>query len=242
MNDLQTISVVIPAFNEERVIADCLSALASQITKKAFEVILVDNNSTDKTNKIAKKFSGKINLKIIWEKKQGRGAARWAGFKAAKGEIVLSTDADCLVPSDWVENLSEAVKSETSAITGGCSINDCGPIKNFLFKYIAFSLTMKIYGIIFRHYWLGGYNFGIYKKVYEQAGGFNPDLNAQEDVDLSFRVHKICKIKFIPEISVIYSSRRFKNNFLGGLFSYAPLFLNYLIKKEKHTVIQPDIR
>lgn len=70
------ISVIIPAYNEEQNITRCLNALTVQKTNKKFEVILVDNNSTDGTVELANKFNNKLNLKIVTETKKGRSPAR----------------------------------------------------------------------------------------------------------------------------------------------------------------------
>src|SRR6185369_10450324 len=119
------ISVVIPAFNEEHTIGLCLKALVRQNTKRPFEVIVVDNNSTDQTVKADEKFKKILNLKIISQKEKGRGPARQAGFKAASGEIILSTDADATVYPEWIETLvSTLEKSDAIAVTGPCRIDD----------------------------------------------------------------------------------------------------------------------
>src|SRR3989338_1899751 len=90
------VSVVIPAFNEEKYIENTLFSLlkSEQKTHLDYEVILVDNNSFDRTAEIAQKFTGRMNLRIIKETRQGRGIARARGFEEAKGAIILSADAD----------------------------------------------------------------------------------------------------------------------------------------------------
>jgi len=94
------ISIVIPAYNEEENIRCCLEGLVAQKTDQEFEVIVVDNVSTDKTSGVARTFVDKINLRVVEEHTKGRGAARCRGFSEATGETILSTDADCVVPSN----------------------------------------------------------------------------------------------------------------------------------------------
>jgi glycosyltransferase involved in cell wall biosynthesis len=77
------VSVIIPCFNEEAVLANCLEALRAQ-TSVPLEVIVVDNNSSDKTALIAKKFG----VKVVQEKQQGLIPARNKGFSVAKGDIL----------------------------------------------------------------------------------------------------------------------------------------------------------
>ena len=83
------ISVVVPAYNEEKQIEKCLDSLVNQSTTQKFEVIIIDNNSNDKTAEIAKKYEKILNLKIFMQKIKGRGAARQKGFYQANGEIIL---------------------------------------------------------------------------------------------------------------------------------------------------------
>lgn len=96
---LMRVSIVIPAYNEERHIKACLESIAAQ-TVRPFEVIVVDNNSTDRTAKIARSFPFVTLLK---ESRQGVVYARDAGFNAARGEVIGRIDADSIISPDWVE-------------------------------------------------------------------------------------------------------------------------------------------
>jgi glycosyltransferase involved in cell wall biosynthesis len=234
------ISVVIPAYNEEKNIYFCLNALARQQTTQPFEVILVDNNSTDNTIKIAKQFQKKLHLHIIKETQKGRGAARKTGFQTAKGHIILSTDADTIVPQDWIEKLTTQFQDpQVVAVTGTSKIKDCPHATNIIYS-LTQPIAMEIYKLFFRHYWLHGFSFAIRKDVYKKAGGFNPTVNEQEDVDLSFKVKEFGEIKKIQNTPVLCSGRRFKEGPLSGTFIYLKSFSNYLLKRE--TQYLNDIR
>jgi len=202
---------------------------------------VVDNASTDATAQAAKEFLGKLSLTIIFEEQKGRGAARAAGFKAARGEIILSTDADTAVPPNWVENLASGlVQSKAVAVAGSMTVTGCGKMATAAFNFIQ-PLTARLYRVLFGHYWPGGYNFAIYKDVYQRAGGFNPKLNAMEDTDLGFRVKKIGKIRFLPKVIVQFSGRRFEKRLIPGLVDYVVQFLNYYFGREKGTYLS-DVR
>jgi glycosyltransferase involved in cell wall biosynthesis len=235
------ISVVIPAYNEEKLIKLCLDAFIKQKTTKNFEIILVNNNSTDKTADIAKSYEDKLNLKIVSEKIKGRGAARKKGFTEANGEIILSTDADTVVSPNWVEKLVNSLeKSDAIAVSGTCKIADCNSVTNVIINFLQ-PFSMRLYKLFFGHYWLSGFSFAIYKNEYNRSGGFSPKLNVQEDIDLSFNVSRIGKIKFIPDLPVIFSGRRFQKGLVKGLFPYLSTFLNYFLYK-KDDVILSDVR
>lgn len=235
------LSIVIPAYNEEKLLPVTLESLVKQKTSYTFEVIVVDNNSTDKTSEVAKKFGSKLNIKVIKEKKKGRGAARQIGFIEAKGEIILSTDADTTLPSDWVERLvTELKKSKVDAVTGTCTINDCDPLTNWCFNLFQ-PLSMKGYCLVYGHYWLSGFNFAIYKKSYLKTAGFDSNLNGLEDIDLSFKLMKAGTIKFIPDLPVEFSGRRLKFGIIPGFFQYIKSFVDYHYLKRKNVILS-DVR
>lgn len=235
------VSVIIPAYNEEKLIGRCLDSLIKQKTKYQFEVVVVNNNSTDNTVKEVRKFADRLDIKIIFEKIKGRGPARKTGFENARGDIFLSTDADTILPTDWIETMvTGLIKSKAGAVTGSCIINDCNKMINMSFNLIQ-PISMRLYKLVFGHYWLSGFNFGIYKNVYFKAGGFSNTLNGMEDIELSFRVSDLGKIKLILNPKVVFSGRRFKNGVLKGGISYIKLFVDYfLFKKEK--IVLSNIR
>lgn len=229
------ISIIIPAYNEEKVISKCLDAFVKQRTTKNFEVIVVNNNSIDKTVEIVENYKNKLKIRIILDTIKGRGHARYVGFREASGDIFLSTDADAIVPENWVEKIVLSIETDPNivAVTGPAKIIDLSPKKNAIFNYVQ-PLSMKVYNFIYKHYWLNGFNFGIKKEAYIKSGGFDPDLNVQEDIDLSFKVNKIGKIVFLSDLAVIFSGRRFKNGLIKGLLSYLKTFFawRWLHKKD----------
>ncbi|MBI2018158.1 glycosyltransferase [Candidatus Daviesbacteria bacterium] len=226
------VSIVIPAYNEEKYIENCLKSLVEQRTSLNYEVIVVDNNSTDTTVQIAEKFKDKFNLKVVNEKKQSRGAARYRGFKEAKGEIILSTDADAIVYPEWIDTLVGGLANgEIIATTTSCKTLDLGAINDAIFNSVQPTATY-LYKVFFGHYWLAGFSFAIKKDVYIKSGGFSPNLQALEDTDLAQRVKKFGRIKFINK-PVIFSGRRFKQGLLSGILAYIKTFIyGYKLKRE----------
>lgn len=233
------ISVVIPAYNEEKNIARCLGGLVRQKTHEQFEVILVDNSSIDNTVAIAQTFLDRLPLRIIFEKEKGRGHARATGFRHAKGDIILSTDSDAVAPPDWIEKMAQAFKNpKVAAVTGSGRMIDASSWKNTLATY-TLPMAMHLYALLHKHYWLSGFNFGIRKDIYEKSGGFR-QINGLEDIDLGFRVYKFGKIAYKP-IWVYMSGRRFDKSILKGMSSYFNGYIDYRIKK-KQDVYLSDIR
>lgn len=225
------VSIVIPAYNEEENIGRCLESLISQSTSQDYEVIVVDNASTDKTSDISKKYKDKLNLKIIKEPRKGRGQARFTGCQAAEGDIIISLDGDSIAPVDWIEKMTAPFKDQKIvAVTGTGRIDDCTPRINKSFNILQPAIMIG-YRLLFRHFWLTGFNSAVRKDIYKLAGEYNPRLNSNEDTDLAFRVARLGKIKFII-LPVTVSGRRFKNGFIKGMFSYLPGFIKQFALKK----------
>src|SRR3990167_5374338 len=104
------VSVVIPAYNEEKWIGQTLEAILEQ-DYQDFEVIVVDNASTDKTSDIVKLFKD-ARITLINEPKKGILYAREAGRKIATGDILAQLDADCLTKKDWISNAVKKFENE----------------------------------------------------------------------------------------------------------------------------------
>ena len=97
------ISVVIPTYNEEKNIERCIGSLKRQtLHRSEYEIIVVDGNSSDMTMELAKKAGAD---KVILQKSEGVGGARNDGARIAVGDVVANTDADCILPSDWLERI-----------------------------------------------------------------------------------------------------------------------------------------
>jgi glycosyltransferase involved in cell wall biosynthesis len=235
------ISIVIPAFNEERFLPACLESLLFQKTTRMFEVVVVDNGSTDGTVAAAKRFTSSLNLRVITEPRRGRGAARRTGFRAAAGEVIFSTDADTVLPANWIETMMTKLETSTAiAVAGPARINDCSSLVNFIFNLVQPASAIG-YRLIFGHYWLPGFNFAIRREVYFAAGEFNSSMDALEDTDLARRVRAYGRIAFVPSALVIFSGRRFKSGLAGGLASYVRAFVSYYFFGTRR-IAWPNIR
>jgi glycosyltransferase involved in cell wall biosynthesis len=113
------ISIIIPAYNEARTLSACLDTIAAQ-TVAPDEVIVVDNNSTDKTANIALRYPF---VTLVHEKRQGIVFARGKGFDMARSELLARIDADTHLPTDWIESVQKFYAEKEHAetvLTGGC--------------------------------------------------------------------------------------------------------------------------
>ena len=113
------VSIVIPVYNEAEHLAACLQAIARQ-TESPHEVIVVDNNSTDDSAKVAKRLPF---VTLLHEPKQGVVHARTAGFDAVTGDIIARIDADSILPEDWIDSTIEVFQLDTDlTATSGVAV------------------------------------------------------------------------------------------------------------------------
>jgi glycosyltransferase involved in cell wall biosynthesis len=231
------VTVVIPAYNEERYLGACLESLVQQHTTHDFDVIVVDNASTDATVSIAKSFGKVLHISVISEPIKGRGKARHTGCRAATGTVILSTDSDTILPSNWVEEFTNAITNTPYvAATGAALIKDCSPWTNTMFNFF-FPWCIRFNALIFGHVGLSGFSFSVRKDIYFAAGEFDPAADAYEDLELAMRIHTLGKILFLSSPRPIFSGRRFKNGFMKGWWEYIRSFTIRFILRKRHVTL-----
>jgi glycosyltransferase involved in cell wall biosynthesis len=191
------VSLVIPAYNEERYLKAVLDSVAAQTTMPN-EVIVVDNNSTDGTAAVAKSYHF---VRLIAETQQGIGPARHTGFLSAKSELIATIDADTLLEPNWVETVIQyfSVHDEVAAITGKCYFYDF-PMKRLLSALQTFAYEY-LQGIISGTTTLWGSNMVIRKSVWDDVIANQPIPVINEDIDMSLKIHRAgFSIKRLPNL------------------------------------------
>ena len=114
-----SISIIIPALNEERMIGRCLESLAKlAFSHDRFEVLVVDNGSRDRTLDIAESFQGRLNVRVLQKTDVRISALRNLGARAAAGDILAFLDADCLAPEDWLDRIFELAPADGAGVLG----------------------------------------------------------------------------------------------------------------------------
>lgn len=217
------ISVVVPAYNEEKYIESNLVSLKNQdYPKKSFEVIVEVSGSVDNTAKIAKKYGAKV---VDVGKRLGVSGARHTASLAASGDIIAGTDADTMLPAHWLRVISENLGHDKySGVTGPVRAH----AKRFWPKF-SYAFSYELYYLIglahFGDVYFPGMNFAIKKSVFDKIGGFDTTLSAGEDLDLSVKALKHGKIKFDRRMTAYTKPRRLKEGSLRGYFRYTRTFI-----------------
>lgn len=215
------ISVVIPAYNEEKRLPACLKALQNQDFKLAYEVIIVDNNSADKTAKIGRKFGARI----ITEAQQSIVSARQRGLIAAKGEIVAMTDADTKPPRNWLRTIYESINKKGVVAVGGVTKYFDSPKWFKWYMNLLFLGTRLFSKILGQASYIIAHNVGFKKEALLKYGGYDVRLSMAEDEwGILRKLRKAGKVVFNPNLINYASGRRAKK---GILFFFWEALLKY---------------
>ena len=199
------ISVVIPAFNEEENIAQCLVSLCHQtVPRNEYEIIVVDGGSKDATCDIARKYA---DLVFIQTSKKV-GGARNDGVNAAKGEIIATTDADCILPPTWVKRIGEDFRNPALVQLYG----PVYPIEEGLrnrFSLLLANTFSRIGYYSQTFYYTLGCNTAFRKDAFLKAGMYRC-IDAGDDLEIAMRLKDLGSIKFDERLKVGFSMRRYK--------------------------------
>lgn len=181
---IEGVSFVIPTFNEEKYIAQCLQVISDEIARSDLpcEIILVDNSSTDRTIEIASKFDITIYKCTT---KGNPGSTRNLGAKNARYSILSFVDGDCLISKNWVSRLIEYYRNDLHGAYGGPILSPAEG--NWVEKTWA---PTSIRRYIHKNTSLAGGNFSIRRLCFLELHGFNENLQTAEDDDLSRRIIK----------------------------------------------------
>ena len=243
-----TLSFVVPAFNEELYLADCLRSIRRETAGMgdAVEIIVVDNASTDRTAEVARGFPG---VQVVHEPRKGLPHARQAGFLASTGDLIANVDSDSRLPAGWVTEVlrSFAADPELAALSGPLVYYDLSSRERLLVRvfyataWITYALNR--YALRVGSMVQGG-NFVVERRALERIGGFNLALTFYgEDTDLARRLHEVGRVCFTFHLKMFSSARRLRKE--GILTMAARYSLNYLwtiFLKRPFTAEHIDVR
>gem|GEM_PF-98394 len=172
------VSVVVPAYNEELWIGRCIAALQQQRTTVPYEIIVVDNNSTDRTAAIA----AAMGVRVIHEPRRGLVYARQAGQNAARGQIVAHTDADSEAPPNWVQEIADTfARHPDTAVVSGPMCFPRAPLFVQILAPLQNLLVLLWWWLTRRLAVLNGCNFAVRADLLARAGGFATHLPTTGD-------------------------------------------------------------
>jgi len=234
------VSVVIPAFNEEVSILKTLWSLSKNVTRYPVEIIVVNNNSTDRTQEVL----DRLNVRSYFQPKPGWGPARQLGLEKARGKYVLSADADSIYPPRWIQKMTDALLREgVTCVYGGYRfLATKGETRWKLAVYeAAKTIIIEIRNIKRPWFNCGGASMGYVRDLALKIGFIQRKVRG-EDGRMAFELAHLGKLVPVRSSDVtVWTSPRFLHQ-KGGLmrsmvnriFVESRRIRNYLRKQEIH--------
>lgn len=233
------ISFIIPCYNEEQFIRDCVRSIKEDTHGMPnIEIIVVDNNCTDATADIARD-EGAI---VISEEQKGVVFARQRGYLESKYDLIANIDADSRIPLGWTETALRTMSDESVvAVTGPLIYDDASLKLRFavrLYYYLAYVSCLLI-GVF-----LQGGNCLIRKSALDELGGYDTSVAFYgEDTMTAKRLERYGKIKFKLKLNLFSSARRLeKQGVLKTTWLYLVNYLYVTVKNKPHTNEYKDFR
>jgi glycosyltransferase involved in cell wall biosynthesis len=242
------ISFVIPAYNEENYLGDCLDAITKETRGAPYdsEIIVVDNASTDGTAAVAAKYP---EVKVVQEKEKGIVKARRAGYLASTGDLIANIDADTRITPGWLKKVMDAFAKDPQLVAfSGPFIYYDVPRKVRIitrtFYYVSFCFYLMTRFVFRVGSLLQGGNFVVRRQALEKIGGFDASIPFYgEDTDIARRMSKVGKVKFTFKLPAYSSGRRLaKEGSLSTGFRYTLNYFWIIFFKKPFTKDYKDFR
>ncbi len=236
-----TISIIIPAYNEEHYIGACLKQIIQHSDWLVHEVIVIDNASTDKTADIAQTFPW---VKVIKEEKKWLTQARQRGYLESTGDILAYLDADTKMKSQWIQKVQQAFQQDKQLVFLS------GPYDYYdlpRWKQVGLWIYWRLlaYPTYLATWYLGvGGNMVMTRKMLDNIGGFDTSIEFYgEDTNIARRAYSVGHCKFMLSLVMPSSARRL--NHQGALttaYIYCVNFLHEAIFHKPYTHSYKDFR
>lgn len=185
-------SVIVPVYNRIDEVRDLLESLVCQ-TQKNFEVIIVEDGSTEPCEEIVDNYYGSFHLKYFYKSNEGRSIARNYGIERADGRYFIFFDSDCVIPPDYFAILDRELAARPLDAFGGPDAAHASftpTQKAISFAMTSFLTTGGIRGgkVQMEKFTPRSFNMGYSREVYERVGGFREMFS--EDIDMSTRIRQ----------------------------------------------------
>jgi glycosyltransferase involved in cell wall biosynthesis len=205
-------SIIIPVYNRAQEIDELLESLTKQDFSNDFEILIIEDGSTEKSDTVVEKYQSKLKLKYFFKENSGAGASRNFGMEKATGNYFIILDSDVILPKQYLAEVKSALTNNFTDAFGGPDAAH----KSFtnLQKAINYAMTAVLTtgGIRGKKQVIGkfqprSFNLGISKKAFYKTQGFSKMKNG-EDIDLTFRLWKNGFETQLIEKAFVYHKRR----------------------------------
>lgn len=205
-------SFVIPVYNRPQETQELLESFLAVAFPRSYEILIVEDGSTETSEAVVQSFSDRLNISYYFKENTGPGDSRNYGMRKAKGNYFIILDSDCLIPSNYLNEVDQFLQITYFDCYGGADT-----------AHESFSSLQKAINYVMTSFWTTGgirgseksvskfeprsFNMGISKEAFEATGGF-AKIHPGEDPDLSQRILKAgFKSSFIPNAAVFHKRR-----------------------------------
>jgi glycosyltransferase involved in cell wall biosynthesis len=218
-------SIIIPVFNRPSEIEELLQSLTKQTYTANFEVLIIEDGSTIKSDTVVSKYAKELNINYFYKENTGAGPSRNFGMQRASGNYFIIFDSDCIIPSNYLVEVEKALHINYTDAYGGADAAHHS--FTTVQKAINYSMTsfLTTGGIRGSKQAVGkfqprSFNFGISKKAFETTKGFSK-MKIGEDIDLTFRLwqHNF-QTQFIDNAFVYHKRRSTFQQFFKQTFAF----------------------
>lgn len=232
-------SVIIPTFNRLDEIRELLASLENQrLSKDAFEIIIVDDGSSDNTAEYVREMikTSVLHLQFIAQNHQGPGPARNLGMEQAQGEYCIFVDSDCIADERWLQAYDEALKEKVAGFGGPDRVRpDFSPLQKAIdYSMTSFLTTGGIRGSSKKKiskYYPRSFNMGVHAEVVKKIGGFGT-LRHGQDIEFTHRVRKEGEVIKVMNAVVYHKRRTSLKRFFKQVYNWGVARINlYKIDK-----------
>lgn len=185
-------SIIIPVYNRPNEIKELLDSIVHQDFEDDFEVLVVEDGSSQTSEEICNSFTDQINIQYFFKENTGAGMSRNYGMVRATGNYFIILDSDVILPKTYLKSVKDQLSQKFTDAFGGPDA--AHPSFSKLQKAINYSMTsfLTTGGIRGKKNGVGkfqlrSFNLGLSKKAFEKTNGFS-DMKIAEDIDLTFRL------------------------------------------------------
>jgi glycosyltransferase involved in cell wall biosynthesis len=234
-------SIIVPSFNRQEELVELLASMQTlDFPRDQFEVIVVDDGSSDQTLPYLQDFSNQahINFKFCTQQNLGPGAARNTGMEQGRGDFFLFIDSDCYVPRHWLKEIDNQLNQQRADACGGPDSfhQDFSP----LLKAINYSMTSFLTtgglrgrkGKKLARFYPRSFNMGLSRNLWHKIGGFG-SLRHGQDIEFSNRILKSgARVIYVAGAFVYHKRRTTLRRFYRQVFNWGVARVNlYKIDK-----------
>ena len=235
------VSIIIPVKNEERNIGCCLNAVANiDYPGELYEIIIVDNNSTDTTLELAGNCASQHKkIRIVQSSSTTIAGVRMDGFDVSKGDIVAFLDGDCIPPAQWLKQGVKILNRNHEISCAGfsaCPPDETAPWVEGAWHLISSGSRWRGTQAVT---WLSSFNLMIKREYFEKVGGFDRSLETCEDADLGLKLNEISTLIYSDDIHIRHlgNVKTLYGFFMKELWRGKSNLNHFFKTREKHATI-----